>query len=224
MKTSTPSRCASTAAAISAALTTSMRVTPAGVASAVGPLTSVTVGARLGRRLREREAHLARARVGDAAHRVDRLERRAGGEQHALARQHLRLRPRDDRGEDLLRLQHAAVAGLAAGLVAGAGPEDDDAVGDELRDVALGGRVGPHLPVHRRRDEQRAFAREAQRRQQVVGVAVRELGEEVGRGGRDDDGVGAAREIDVAHRVVGAGCPQVGAAPAGRTAPATSAA
>ena len=40
--------------------------------------------------------------------------------------------------------------------------------------------------------------------------AVRELREEVRRGRRDDDGVGAARNVDVAHRVVGAGLPQVG--------------
>ena len=37
------------------------------------------LGAGLGRRPREREAHLARARIGDAAHGVDRLERRPGG-------------------------------------------------------------------------------------------------------------------------------------------------
>mgnify|MGYP003473462988 CR=1 FL=1 len=35
----------------------------------------------------------------------------------------------------------------------------------------------PHLSVHCGSDEERAIAREAQRRQQVVGAALRELGE-----------------------------------------------
>ena len=115
-----------------------------------------------------------------------------------------------DRGEDLLGLQHPALAGLAAGLVAGARAEHDDAVGGEPRDVALVRGVRPHLPVHRGRDEQRAVARERQRGQEVVGVAVGDLGEKVRRRRRDDDRVGAARQVDVAHAVVGAGRPQVG--------------
>ncbi len=119
-------------------------------------------------------------------------------------------RPGDDGVEDLLRLQHPALAGLAARLVAAAGAEHDDAVGDEPRDVALVGRVRPHLPVHRGRDEQRAVARERQRGQQIVGVTVGDLGEKVGRRRRDDDRVGAARQVDVAHPVVRAGLPQIG--------------
>ena len=50
-------------------------------------------------------------------------------------------------------------------------------------------------------DEQRTIARDAERREQVVGHAVRELGEEVGGGGRDHDRVGFTRQIDVRHVV-----------------------
>jgi len=133
-----------------------------------------------------------------------------GGNEHAPAREDLGHTRRHDRVVDLQRFQHPSVADLAAGLVARRGAEDADAVGTELRDVAPRRRVRPHLHVHRGRDEERALAREAERREQVVGVAVRELREEVGRRGRDDDRVGAARDRDVVHRVGRAGGPQVG--------------
>ena len=52
---------------------------------------------------------------------------------------------------------------------------------------------------------------EAQRREQVVGEAVREPADEVGRRGRDQDPVGPARELDVSHRRLGGLVPEVGA-------------
>ena len=86
--------------------------------------------------------------------------------------------------------EHAAHADLAARLVAARRARGSRRRrARRLRDVALRRRVVPHLPVHRRRDEQRALAREAQRREQIVGEAVRELGDEIGGGGRDDDRV-----------------------------------
>ena len=129
--------------------------------------------------------------------------------QDTPAAEDLRLRPRDDGGEDFFRLLHSACARLAAGLVADAGCQHDDTVRDEPRDVALIRRVRPHLTVHRRRNEERAIARKRQRRQQVVGMSVRNLGQEIGGGGRNDDRVRAAREIDVAHAVRRAGGPQI---------------
>ncbi len=41
-------------------------------------------------------------------------------------------------------------------------------------------------------------------------MTVGDLREKIGRRRRDDDRVGAARQVDVAHSVVGAGLPQVG--------------
>ena len=89
-----------------------------------------------------------------------------------LAGEQLRLPQRDERRVQLRGLEHAAVAGLVARELAAAGAEDGHAVRAQPRHVALRGRVAPHLHVHRRGDEQRAFAREAQRGEQVVGVAV----------------------------------------------------
>ena len=144
-------------------------------AERTGPATSVTSAPASARRARDREAHLAARPVGQAAHRIDRLEGRPGGDEHALRpASALRLEEGDQLGEQLGRLEHAAVADLAAGLVAAAGAEHGGAVGAQLRDVALRRRMRPHLAVHRRRDEQRAALdrpRQAQQREQVVGAA-----------------------------------------------------
>jgi hypothetical protein len=78
------------------------------------------------------------------------------------------------------------------------------------RDVALRRRVLPHLDVHRGRDQQRAIARDARGREQIVGQAVRHLGDEVGARRRDHDRFDAARKLDVRHVVLEARVPQVG--------------
>ncbi|MGF6481566.1 hypothetical protein QFZ91_003729 [Paraburkholderia sp. JPY419] len=140
-------------------------------------------------------------------HRVERFEGRPGGQEHTAAGQDLRREERRDRLVGRGRFEHAAIADLPAGLRARIGAEHFDAVRAQLRDVALRGRVLPHLPVHRRHDEQRAVARDAQSRQQIVGHAVRELGEEVGRRRRDHDRIGFARQINVRHVVRHASVP-----------------
>ena len=53
--------------------------------------------------------------------------------------------------------------------------------------------------------------RETQRRQQIVGEAVRESRDELGGRRRDDDLVGPARQLDVTHRGFGRLVPQIGA-------------
>ncbi len=164
----------------------------------------------------DRKAHLAARQVGDPAHRVHGLEGGAGGHQHATAGQHLGLEEGDDRVAQLRGLEHAAIAELAAGLRAVARPEQHCAIGHGLPRVALRGRVRPHLAVHRRGEEQgarvlaRQRTRQAQQRQQVVGAAASQGGDEVGTGRRDDDGIRLARQVDMRHvagrtRVPGAG-------------------
>jgi hypothetical protein len=59
-----------------------------------------------------------------------------------------------------------------------------------------------------------AVGGQAQRADEVVGEAVRELGQRVGGGRREHDDVGPAREFDVAHRRFGGGCPTAMCAPA----------
>ena len=71
------------------------------------------------------------------------------------------------------------------------------AVVAQLGDVALHGGLGPHLLVHRRRDEHRAGERQQQRAQQIVGDAVGGLGQEVGRRGRDAQQLRLPGQLDV---------------------------
>jgi hypothetical protein len=97
--------------------------------------------------------------------------------------------------------EHPPQPGLATGLVTTARPEDVHAVAAQRRDVAAGRRVFPHLAVHRRCDQQGAVARQRQRAQQVVGEAIRQLGQEIGRRRGDQQHIGFPRQIDVRHVV-----------------------
>jgi hypothetical protein len=57
----------------------------------------------------------------------------------------------------------------------------------------------PHADVHRRRGEHRLVGGEQQGGGEVVGDAGRHLREEVGGGRADQDQVGGAAELDMAH-------------------------
>ena len=100
-------------------------------------------------------AHLAGRQVGDAAHWINRLESRAGGQQNALACQDFWLEGCDDVLQQLGRFQHPAHAVFAAGLGPGVGSEQFDAICCQLRHIAPGGGVLPHFDIHRRRYQQR---------------------------------------------------------------------
>ena len=104
-----------------------------------------------------------------------------------------------DRGGDLQRLGHAAEAALAGFRhLAFVGADERDAVGDELREIALRRLVRPHVRVHRRRQQNFRAGREQHGGGEIVGVTAGHLGHQVGGGRRDDDEIGLAREPDVA--------------------------
>ena len=107
------------------------------------------------------------------------------------------------RRQQPLGLGQAAAAVLAArGELALLGLDHLDPALAQRRQVRLGRRVGVHAVVHRRGDEPRRRAGEEGGGQHRVGRARRELGERVGRGGRDQIGVAAAGQLEVADRVV----------------------
>ncbi len=210
MNTSHDATRLSTAAAMSAALCTSTRSTLAGVGSVVGPATSVTVAPASAAACASAkpilpELVLVMPRTGSIASNVGPAVSSTRLPASTLGCAHATTASKISCGSE-----HPPGAGFAAGLIADARAEHDHAVGDEPRDVPLRGRVAPHLPVHRRRDEERAIARERQRRQQIVGMAVRDLGQKIRGRRRNDDRVGAARKIDVPHAVVGARGPEIG--------------
>ena len=104
-----------------------------------------------------------------------------------------------DGGQDGHRLGEAAEAGLAAlRHLARFRPDEADAVGGELLDVAARRRMRPHARVHGRRDQHRLVGGEQHGGGEVVGKAVRHLRQEIGGGRRHDDQVGLARQADVA--------------------------
>ena len=91
------------------------------------------------------------------------------------------------RRDDVGRLRHAAGPKFAASHLAVLGADEGDPVGLELRDVALRRRMRPHPHVHRRGDQHPLVGGEQRRRGEIVGEAVRHLGEKIGGCRRDDD-------------------------------------
>jgi hypothetical protein len=209
MNTCAPGSASSTAARICSALATGTQRTSAGTARLTGPLTSTT-SAPLAHRRAPGVTHLSRADVGDAAHRVDRLEGGPRGHHHLASGQYLGHEKAFEAFEQLLRLEHAPHADLATGLVASGRAEHRDTVAADQGDVALRRRRLPHLPVHRRRHDQRHIARQRQGAEQIIRAPLRHAGDEVRCGRRDEDGVGVTPEIDVRHVVGHTRIPQVG--------------
>ena len=140
-------------------------------------------------------ALLARGTVGDIAHRIDRLIGRSRCDQDACAGE--RSGPAHDRfggGGDFQRLGHAAQTRFAAlGHLAGVRPDDVHAVAAQLRKIARRRLGGPHLRIHRRRDQDGLGGREQDRGGEIVGVTARHLGQQIRRRRRDDDEIGVAR-------------------------------
>ena len=153
----------------------------------------------------EGDAHPAAGAVADEADRVDRLAGAAGGDQDAqavpgaLAGRQPRLDPR----QQPLGVGQAAAAELAArGELALLGLDHLDPALAQGRQVGLGGGVGVHAVVHRRRDQARRRAGEEGGGQHRVGDAGGQLGDGVGRGRRDEEGVAVGGQLEVADRVV----------------------
>jgi hypothetical protein len=155
---------------------------------------------------------LAGGPVRDIAHGIDRLVRRTAGDKHMPAgkgafagwppgrdaQQGL------DRLDQLRHLGQSSGAGLAALChLARLGADEVDAVRPQLCHVAARGGLRPHVRVHRGGGQHRLVCREQQRGCEVVGVAARHLGEEVGGGWGDHDQVGVARQADVADLALG---------------------
>ncbi len=99
--------------------------------------------------------------------------------------------------EDLRRIGQPALAGVDTGETPDGGLDDDGAPAAQGGDVLLGGRVLPHLGVHRGREDDRTAGGEQGVGEQVVGQAVGRLGEHVGGRGGDDDEVGVLSDPHV---------------------------
>ena len=121
------------------------------------------------------KTHFPAGQIGDAAHRINRLVSRSGGHQHLLAQQQFGLEKGNDFFQQLVRLQHAAVARFATGLITAADVKHSGPVRLQLHHVALGSGMGPHLTVHGRRQQQRHLikrARQAHQAEQIIGLTM----------------------------------------------------
>ena len=177
------------------------------------------IGAELSQRRRDRMALLAGGAVGDVAHRVDRLMRRSRGDDDPAACKRLRSLVEHglDRGHDLQRFGHAAFAGLVAFRhLAFGGADEDDAVLLQGRPVATRRRMRPHFRIHRRRHQHLLVGGQKHRRGKVVGMAVGELGHQLGGGRRHDQKVGLARQPDMTDIMLVVAVEQVGEDTIGR--------
>ncbi len=149
-------RARSAARNMSRAVSTCTTITPGGSGTFTGPLISVTSAPARCRGRGDGVALLAGGAVGDIAHRIDRLVRRTGGDQHAFAFERLRAAAEQafNRGCDFQRLGHAAQPAFTGFRhLAFVRANERDAVGDELRQIALRRFVRPHMRVHRRRQQ-----------------------------------------------------------------------
>ena len=108
------------------------------------------------------------------------------------------------------RLGHAPDAGLIRlRHLAGIRADETDAVARELRDIALGRGIGPHQRVHRRRDQHRTVGGQQDRGGEIIGLALRHLGHQVGGGGCDNNQIGIAGEANMSGVELALGIEQV---------------
>ena len=172
------------------------------------------IGASFTKCYGDRITHFARARVGNAAYRIDWLEGGAGGDQRAFASEQFGAGPcrieRFDGFEQGLGFQHATETSFTAGLVTFVRAENDHAIRAQPRHIALRRRVFPHFTIHCRRQHQRTFggiARDAQRGQQIIAQAIGQFGHEVRTRWRHQNRIDTAREFNMRHVIGNARVP-----------------
>ncbi len=143
-------------------------------------------------------SHAAAGAVGEIAHRIDLFPRGSGRDQNGFAGQLLRSAQSFHRGRDnQVVLRQPAGAGHAASQIAVAGLDDPHAALAQDFQIRLRGRMVPHIHVHRGRDHDRRGGRQIKRGQEIAGNALRELGENVGRGGHNQQRINRLRDRDM---------------------------
>ena len=168
------------------------------------------LGTGIARRAGNGKAHLAARQIGDAAHRIDCLESRSCRHQHMVSDQLLGRQIGRHVFENLCGFEHAAVAGLAAGLLAVAHAQNHRTILCHGLHIALGRGMQPHIAVHGRCQQKRHAldrTRQAQQAQQLVRAPLRQPGDEIRAARRDQHHIGLAAQVDVRHVVRLAGIP-----------------
>ena len=158
----------------------------------------MTLGAAALRGFGEGVAHFAAGTIAEEADGIEGFAGASGGDEHDFAGEIVATAEGVEHGVgDGFGFGHAAGADHAAGELAGAGLDDAHAALAQDFKVGLGGRMIPHVHVHGGSDEDGRGGGEVHGGEEIVGDAVGELGEDVGGGGSDDEGVGPLRFADV---------------------------
>ena len=151
--------------------------------------------------------------VADKTNRIDVFERRSRGNQQAASgkrRRCLRLQQLLGRRDDLVGFGEPSLANPSARQVSGSRIDDVHAACDQGLEV-LGDRgMIEHVRVHRRGNEHRRARRGVKRGQEIVGQAVRELADRIGRGRRDEQQIDVRGNRDVLDVGVRARLPLIG--------------
>ncbi|MPN10427.1 hypothetical protein SDC9_157722 [bioreactor metagenome] len=141
--------------------------------------------------------------VGEIAHRVQGLPGRTGGDQHPKPAHILLVGKGVEHGlQQVLRLRHLALTHGAAGQTPAGRFHDFPAVVPQQVQIVLGDPVIVHTGVHGRGGDLGAVAGQHGGGQHVVGQAVGQLSQHVGRGGRHQDQVGLVGQGDMLYLVL----------------------
>ncbi len=100
-------------------------------------------------------------------------------------------------GDDCVILREASLTDHAASKIARTGFHDLHATFAQNFQIRLGGWMVPHVDVHRRCDNDRCSRCEIQRRQEVRRDALREVSQNIGCGGNNDESIDRLRDCNV---------------------------
>ena len=97
--------------------------------------------------------------------------------------------------DDVFRFFHTSLAHEVAGQLARTRLDDVIAIGTELLQILLGGRMGKHVEVHGRCDEYGRLGRQIRCDEHVVGNAIGHLADGGGRSGSNQHGIGPKAQV-----------------------------
>ena len=148
-----------------------------------------------------RVAHAPGRQIGNAAHGIDGFKGGAGRQQYPSPSQCFRREEIHHAGKQFRWFQHPPRAHLATRLGAAGRPQHTHPIRHQLRHIALGSRVFPHLAIHGRCHQQRTIARQHHGCQQIIGHAGTDARQKISGRRCHQQQVGLPRQINVRHGI-----------------------
>ena len=146
-------------------------------------------------------SHFAAGAIAEIANGIDRLVRGAGGDQYGFAGKILGdAEALEGSCDDLFGIGKSSLANHATSEIAAARFDDVDTAVSQDLEVRLGRGMLPHIHVHGGRDDDGRGGRQIERAEEVVGNALRELRDNIGRSRRDQQAVDRLGNGDMLDR------------------------